>query len=230
MPSIEEQMENMKYGKKYKTTRKNVVIPRSSGRRFTKEEETGKWKLRTVFTGAIDSKYTFFPFYDTDRNSFIRLYRLHKKYKEERKKYGDFYKADCVDRNVFKECLLKMNKVLLETLVHEGEKFKIGKDSIEPYKLEGQPISSNFIPLIFLWIITNPAKVRDEQSLLFPREKFYVGRILAKATKEKYKYLKTDLNFMKGFKTYKQLKSNYFRKDYTPVEIEELGYNMFDDF
>lgn len=235
MPSIEEQFENLKHRKKYKKTRKNGIYSKDSRSQHYSDPE--KRKAQRIYGSfqTFDSQFTFFPFYDSDNNSFIRLYRLHKQYKLERDK-KEFSKERVVDINTFKDALCKMNYELMTALTHEGEKLEIGKDFIQPYLTENRAIKSQRIPIMYIWYLENPHKINSDEYKLHPPFKRYTGKLIAKHIKAKYKDLRTDLDFDKGLLSYRDISYHTYIKykgnlrNSNKLQTIDLGYNMFDDY
>ena len=232
------------YGKMYENTRIQFPAVKSQGIKFTKEiievngEQKIKWHVSNNNFHHFNSRFTFFPLYDTDGNSFIRLHRLHRAYKEKKLKVPFQKKETIPDINTFKKCLILMNEQLTKEFMSNPDPLVIGKDLIEPYVTAGEKlITTQRLPLRMLWTVNNPYSKNTPEYWMFPSSQKLFGRFTFKNIKANSKQLKEDEQFLLRYPAYKKTRGynrKYFKsrkKDsFKEIEEKDLSFNMFNDF
>ena len=236
--------EYLKYGRKYENTRREWLGRKSMGLKFTKEYVDGpegkeiKWNVRQNNFQEFNSRHTFFPLYDTDNNSFIRLYRLHVAYKNKIKESSTTKEAkkNVVDRKTFRKCILLMNEQLLEDLLKNPEPLKIGNDSLECYMTAGvKKIGARRLPVKMLWTVHNPHHKKTNEYFMFPERQQFFGRLTFKQIKKRFRGMREDPEFLLKYPGYRETytKKKYNNRDkglFKEINDKDLSFNMFDDF
>jgi hypothetical protein len=231
-----------KYGKKYENTRKEWLGKKNLGLKIKKEfigdkeDNNFVWNKRQNNFQEFNSRFTFFPLYDTDNNSFIRLYRLHGDYKKVKKNGPISESFNILERNIFRECIIKMNEQLVEELITNPEPLFIDKDVIECYKSMGEKkITQRYLPLRLLWTIHNPFPYNSDEKIIFPKIQQFTGRLTYKQIKKRANNLKQKVDFFFKFPSCEETysKKKYYSKEkiiFKDIKDNKLSYNMFDDF
>lgn len=253
-------MNTLKHGKKYENTRKNVVLRRNSGKIFRKEiveDENGEQKIKWVYVETrhlqeFHSRFTFFPLYDTDRNSYIRLYRLHAKYKKNAF-VQSHYENKKLDINTFKKCITLMNKELTKAMITEQQSLEIEGDRFEPYRNGHLTATNRHFPFFISWLVHTPYKKGTLVQDRFPKAMLLQGRLTYGNMKSYFKEVRKEPLFREKYSWFGQIQNfkdlefkirnkrkqkdrekvkelRQQRKEFLEVEIEKLDYNMFGDY
>ena len=228
----------------YKTTRKNHVMPRGTGgtsfiKEVSKSYENPELKKKIIQHNLYSnflSQFTFFPLYDCDKNSYVRLARLHAQYK---KKYKHLAKR-IITTTEFADCVRLLNEYFFNIMLREHEEIKIGKDYMFVFrKKDDYRISTLRSPVRILWSVMNPYAPRDPKRLFFPKMKTLIGRPMFKDLK----YLAKEFNLstlLQEIPLYTEtqyhkqgmgLRTNKKRNpDFIEPQESDMDFNMFNDF
>ena len=234
----------LKGNRLYKTTRKNHVLPRVSGGRLFKKEISESYidptKKKTiyqkVFYNNFNSQFTFFPLYDTDNNSVIRLKRLHAKWKKSYKKIAN---RICT-MSEFSKTIKLMNAELFQMMLRENMELRIDKDTIALFrKKEDYKATTLQSPIRLIWECHNPYPRTNIQQKNFPKIKVLIGRPLFKDLKPLAKEINTT-DLLNKIPLYRE--TDYSRRkwnrnkfnikvdEFVASEEQSTDFNMFNDF
>lgn len=228
----------------YASTRKNKVVPRGIGgsscirevsASYTNPELKKKIIHRNLSQNFL-SQFTFFPLYDCDNNSYIRLYRLHAQYKNKYKKKA----KKIITTTEFGDCIRILNKYFFNIILREQEEIHIGKDIMFAFrKKNDHRITTQQSPVRFMWSVVNPCSPQNPQRLFFPKIKNLIGRPTFTDLKSLAKEFNTttllqDIPLFTETQYFKNNKKSRLDKKITAefIEAEEsnMDFNMFNDF
>lgn len=236
----------LKGNRLYKSTRRNIILPRDCGGKYYKKKislsygnkEKKKTIFQKVFFSNFHSQFTFFPLYDTDNNSYIRLYRLHSKYKNKYKNISN----KTITPTQFGKCIRKINECMFKLMLREQEEIRIRKDVMFIFrKKEDNTITTLQSPLRIFWSIASPFAPKDSNmdKHLFPKVKLLVGRPLFKDLKVLAHELHTTglLQTIPYFTGTEYAKRNpsvngeiQSVSNFIEMEEKTMDFNMFNDF
>lgn len=228
----------------YVTTRKNEIVPRGTGAISFEKEVSASYtnpalkkkiihhQLRQKFL----SQFTFFPLYDCDNNSYIRLYRLHAQFKHS---YKNRVKR-VITTTEFSKCVKILNEYFFHIIIREQEEIKIGTDYLFAFRKRNRyKVSTQRSPVRLLWSVTNPYKSKDPTRLMFPKIKNLIGRPDFKHLKVLAKEFNTttllqDIPYLSETEFVKRNRDKRLDKTITSEFIDalesDMDFNMFNDF
>lgn len=150
---------------------------------------------------SIRNRYTYFPLYDVDKNSYIRRYRLWVKYREKCKAE----KRPFVDCKMYSKILAEINDSIQEELITNPDGVQFKNFSLQVV------IQDRFLPTLYL-----KSKIKKKNT-------FNVKSWLIIA----HKSLRTKINIkMKQKKLLDFSKSKFILRRYSTA----TKFDLFDDF